>query len=71
MKIICHRHLADFEFWGPAILNIKKLTLEEVSIVNDLIEDLYPDGIEEMMLNDWFAYYFDDILIMLGKEPEE
>lgn len=67
MKIICHRHLVDFEFWGPAILNINKLTLEEIEIINDLIVDLYPDGIEEMVLNDWFSYYFDDILDLLGK----
>ena len=68
MKIISYRHLRDFEWWGPAKENVRQLTYDQMDILDDYFEDVYPDGIYEMELNDAFAYYFDDIKdILAGK----
>ena len=67
MKIISYKHLRDFEFWGPAKENILKLTLEELDYLDNYFDEGYPEGVEEVWLNDAFAYYFDDILDILGE----
>ena len=67
MKIISYRHLRDFEWWGPAKENITKLTLEELDYLDDYFDECYPEGVSETEVNDWFWFYFDDILDILGK----
>ena len=71
MKIISYRHLIDFEWWGPAVENIHSLTIDEVEILNDILSDLFPEGIYEIELNDILAYDFDWVLELLGKPVEE
>lgn len=56
-----------FEFWAGAKDNAEKLTLEEMYILDDYFSEQYPEGVSETEVNDWFWFYFDDILDILGK----
>lgn len=51
--------LCDFEPWGGACIRYEQLTKAELDDLETLIDDLYPDGIDETMLNDlfWFEFY--------------
>jgi hypothetical protein len=72
MKITRDISLISFEAWGPArdtldtvIDNGADITLEAI------LEDLYPDGIDGVQLNDILAYESDWIFEVLGINEEE
>ena len=72
MKITREMSLISFEAWGPArstldtvIDNAEDQTLEAI------LEDLYPEGIDEVQLNDILAYEEDWIFEMLGIKEDE
>ena len=60
MKIITEQSLADFKFWSGAETTAQRIWEEQGSEGFDqleaILEDLYPDGIDETDLNDllWF-----------------
>ena len=56
MKILRENSLSDFEFWNGAEDFAARLTDEELSAIEAVIEDLYPDGIGETELNDLFWF---------------
>lgn len=49
-------NLQDFETWSGATDTMKYLTSEEIEIIESMIVELYPEGLEETQLNDilWF-----------------
>ena len=59
MKLTKEVALCDFEPWGGACSRYEQLTKAELDDLETLIDDLYPDGIDETMLNDlfWFEFY--------------
>lgn len=59
LKIFRELSLIDFEPWGGACSRYEQLTKAELDDLETLIDDLYPDGIDETMLNDlfWFEFY--------------
>lgn len=61
----------NFEFWGSAKENAESLTNGQLDTVEAIIEDLYPEGISAVQLNDIFRFDFDQIREWLGIEPEE
>lgn len=61
----------NFEFWGSAKENAKSLTNGQLETVESILEDLYPEGISAVQLNDIFRFDFDQIREWLGIEPEE
>lgn len=67
MKTYKEEPLYMFEFWAGAKDNAEKLTLEEMYILDDYFSEQYPEGVSETEVNDWFWFYFDDILDILGK----
>ena len=71
MKIYAEKALRDFEFWGGAVSNASELTTEQLDAVESILEDLYPDGMEETAINDLFWFEFDRIQKWLGMETEE
>ena len=63
--------LENFEFWSGACYVAEKSTSEEFDVIEELFEDLYPDGMEEMEVNDSFWFEGDTIAQALGYEDED
>lgn len=72
MKIISEEHLWDFEFWCGAKSTFKMLTGQEAKLIEDILEELYPEGLTETELNDIFWFDSDWIAEIVGyKDFEE
>ena len=57
MKIYSEINIADFKAWGGAIDTLDRIITEDkCDELEAILEDLYPDGIDETKLNDllWF-----------------
>lgn len=56
MRITSETSINDFEFWAGAINNKNRFSKDEMERIEFMLEDCYPDGIDETMLNDamWF-----------------
>lgn len=67
MTITYEATLKDFEFWGNARENVKKLTDDEL----DALEEYFDEPTDRTELNDQFAYYFEEICDILGLTEEE
>ena len=66
MKIYKEESLRNFEFWSGAKDRVKYLTLEELDTIESILEDIYPDGIDETTINDIFWFEEDTIAEWLG-----
>ena len=71
MTIIKEERLANFQFWSGAKYLAEKLTEEECDIIEELLEELYPDSMEETEVNDFFWFDGDTIAQALGYEDED
>lgn len=56
----------DFDFWSGARDTVKYLTTEEVEQIFSMLEELYPEGMEETEVNDFFWFEDDTIAEWLG-----
>lgn len=54
MKAYSEISLTRFEFWGGAKDKARMLTYEELERIDEVIEELYPDGIEDATINNLF-----------------
>ena len=64
--------LADFKPWSGAVSYWDKIVnADKIDEFDALLDDLYPDGIREVDLNDWLWFEGDDVLDMLGISKEE
>lgn len=66
MKIYTETNLTNFEFWSGAKDTVKYLTYEELEQIEAILEDIYPDGIDETTVNDIFWFDTDFIAECLG-----
>ena len=71
MKVYKEMDLRDFKFWSGAKSNAETLTSEQLDMVESILEDAYPDGMDETQINDFFWFDFDTIREWLGIEKEE
>ena len=75
MKIYSEKSLADFSFWSGAKSTAQRIWDERGSEGFDqletILEDLYPDGIDETALNDLLWFEADTIYEWLGIDDEE
>lgn len=71
MKIYKDEAIKNFEFWSGAKDTIAELTDEQCDMLEAVLEDLYPDGVEDMHLNDIFWFERDFIAECLGFESWE
>ena len=71
MKITTEQSLSNFNFWSGAKDNAKELTFSQLNEVESIIEDLYPDGIDETQLNDFFWFEFETIKEWLNITDED
>ena len=67
-KGIC---LENFEFWSGAKYIANLMKSDDFAVIEELLEELYPDGMEEMEVNDFFWFDGDTIAQALGYEDEE
>lgn len=68
MKVYSEINLRDFEFWSGAKSNAETLTDEQLDMVESILEDSFPDGMDETQINDIFWFDFDTIREWLGIE---
>ena len=68
MKVYKEMNLRDFEFWSGAKSNAETLTDEQLDMVESILEDSFPDGMDETQINDIFWFDFDTIREWLGIE---
>lgn len=71
MKIYEEKELKDFDFWSGGADRAANLTDEDFDSVEQLFEELYPDGMSDTEINDFFWFEFDEIAKHLGYEDEE
>ena len=71
MLIHTETSLRDFEFWGGAVDTVKELTTEQLNEIEGILEDIYPDGIDETQVNDLFWFDEDIIAEWLGFQSFE
>ena len=58
--------LHDFDFWGGAIFTTNQLTRADLDIIEEYIDELYPDGVNAGTLNDMFWFEPEFIAEILG-----
>lgn len=61
MRLYKDESISNFKFWGGAKDTAKYLTDDEMDTIEGILEELYPDGMDETTLNDIF--WFEDNLI--------
>lgn len=66
MKIYEEKSLKNFEFWSGGADTAKYLTDEEFDQIESMLEDMYPNGMDETEINDLFWFEDDWIAEMLG-----
>jgi len=71
MKLYKEESIRNFEFWSGAKDTAKYLTEDELDTIEAILEDLYPDGMSETELNDFFWHERDVIAEWLGYEDFE
>ena len=69
MKIYSDIDYDNFEFWSGARDTVAELTDSELKTVWDFLEtERYPDGAEDVEINDFFWFERDFIAELLGYE---
>lgn len=58
----------DFDFWSGAEGTVKYLTCDEIETIFAQLEEIYPDGMTDTELNDFFWFEDDTIAEWLGYE---
>ena len=75
MKIYKDESLSNFEWWSGAVATADRIWEEQGSEGFDqleaILEDLYPDGIDETDLNDLLWFDADTVYEWLGIDDEE
>ena len=71
MKLYSETGLSSFNFWSGAKDNAAELTDDQLEAVESMLEDIYPDGMEETALNDLFWFDFDTVKEWLGISDSE
>lgn len=71
MKVYKEMNLRDFEFRSGAKDNAETLTDEQLDIVESILVDCFPDGMDETKINDIFWFDFDTVREWLGIDEDE
>lgn len=66
MKIVTHENLYEFKFWCGAKATASLLTQDEMELIDDLLNDAYPDGLTSTEINDIFWFDTDWIAEVLN-----
>lgn len=66
MKLYKEENLTNFNFWSGAADTVKHLTGEEITKIENMLEELNPEGMSETEVNDFFWFETDTIAEWLG-----
>ena len=66
MKVYREVNAYNFDFWSGAEDTVNYLTAEEVNTIFEMLEELYPEGMDETQVNDFFWFEEDTIAEWLG-----
>ena len=66
MKIYTEKSLNEFDFWSGAKDTVKYLTEDEINLIESILEDSFPEGMNETEINDFFWFEDDTIAEWLG-----
>lgn len=66
MKIYKEESLQNFEFWSGAKANAAQLTNNQFDQVEAILEDIYPEGVDETTINDIFWFEFETVAEWIG-----
>lgn len=66
MTITQEISLPRFAFWSTAANNVKELSYGQLKQLEDILEDMYPDGIDANDLNNLMKFDFDTVKEWLG-----
>lgn len=56
----------NIDLWGNATYTRQCLTTNQVNMILEYLNEMYPQGINATDLNDFFAYNKDEIAVFLG-----
>jgi hypothetical protein len=71
MKIQSEQNLRSFSFWAGAADHVKYLTWGQLDELEEILEDIYPDGLDDTTLNDIMWFDEDIVAEWLGFESFE
>ncbi len=71
MKVYKYESLTGFDYWNGAKDTVKYLTDEELDTIEEILDELYPEGMDETEINDIFWHEADTIAEWLGYEDFE
>lgn len=67
MKVISEIDLTEFKAWSGAVDVLNDLTEDEKRAVQRNIEDAFPEGINEVTLNDFLRFDHEQIEEIIGR----
>ena len=70
IKYYVEESLRSFQFWGDAKPFVKRLTLDELEIMDDVIGDVC-DELSDVNINDIFAYDRDWVCECIGVAEDD
>ena len=68
MRIYREIPLTEFEFWAGGKDTVEELTDSELEQIEEILEEIYPEGMSEFEVNDLFWFERDLIAEWLGYE---
>lgn len=71
MTITREESLRNFEFWSGARDTVKYLTEDELDEIEEILEELHPEGMDETEINGIFWFEDDTIARWLGYDNFE
>lgn len=71
MKITTYTSIHNFGFWSQGKDNAEMLSYEQLSEVESVIDDAFPNGLTDRELNDLFWHDFDTVLEWIGVTYED
>lgn len=66
MRVYKDIYLSDFEFWSGAKDTVKYLSVSELDTIETILEELYPEGMSNTEINDFFWFEDETIADWLG-----
>ena len=66
MLIITEQKLSDFNTWAGANQTKDRLTYEELDLIEEMLTEVYPNGMTDTELNDFLWFDSDTIAEWLG-----
>ena len=68
MRIYREMPLTEFEFWAGGKDTVEELTESELERIEQILEEIYPEGMSEFEVNDLFWFEHELIAEWLGYE---